>query len=44
MKNLYVDDCVKSLPSCDEAIKHVDDLRKLMFKAGFNLKKWISND
>ena len=44
MKNFYVDDCLKSLPSCGEAIKHVDDSCKLMFKAGFNLTKWISND
>ena len=44
MKNFYVDDYLKSFPSCGEAIKHVDDLRKLMFKAGFNLTKWISND
>ena len=39
MKNFSVDDCLKSLTSCGEAIKHVDDLRKFMFKAGFNLTK-----
>ena len=44
LRNFYVDDCLKSLPSSNEAVTHVDDLRRLMFKGGFNLTKWISND
>ena len=44
LKNFYVDDCLKSLPSSHEAIKHVCDLRNLMNKGGFNLTKWVSND
>jgi len=44
MENFYVDVCLKSLPSCDEVTKHVDDQCKFMFRAGFNLTKWISND
>ena len=44
MKNFYVDDCLKSLPSSSVAIKHVDDLRNLMMRGGFNLTKWVSSD
>ena len=44
LKNFYVDDCLKSLPSSSEAVRHVDNLRELMSKGGFNLTKWISND
>lgn len=38
------DDCLKSLPTSSEAVWHVDNLRKLMLRGGFNLTKWISND
>ena len=44
MKNFYVDDCLKSLPSATVAVKLVEDLRLLMLKGGFNLTKWISNN
>ncbi|XP_073231681.1 uncharacterized protein [Porites lutea] len=44
LKNFHVDDCLKSLPSSHEAIKHVCDLRNLMNNGGFNLTKWVSND
>ena len=44
LKNFYVDDCLKSLPSSHEAIKHVCDLCNLMNKGGFNLTEWVSND
>ena len=44
LKNFYVDDCLKSLPSAAVAIKHVEELRRLMLRGGFNLTKWISND
>ena len=44
LKNFYVDDCLKSLPSATVAIKHVEELRRLMLRGGFNLTKWISND
>ena len=39
LKNFYVDDCLKSLPSSHESIKHVCDLRNLMNNGGFNLTK-----
>ena len=44
LQNFYVDDCLKSLPSSGEAAWHVDNLRKIMSRRGFNLTKWISND
>ena len=44
LKNCYVHDCLKSLPSSSEAVWHVDNLRELMSRGGFNLTKWISND
>ena len=44
LKNFYVDDCLKSLPSSSEAVRHVGNLRELMSRGGFNLTKWISND
>ena len=34
LKNFYVNDCLKFLPSSHEAIKHVRVLRSLMNKGG----------
>ena len=42
-RNFYVDDCLKSVPGEEEAIRLTDDLRKLLGKGGFNLTKWVSN-
>ena len=44
LKNFYVDDCLKSLPSSDHAITHAKDLSNLMNSGGFKLGKWLSND
>ena len=41
--NFYVDDCLKALPSVEEASQHASDLRSLLSKGGFRLTKWISN-
>ena len=41
--NFYVDDCLKSLPSEQEAVQMVRDLTALCKKGGFMLSKWISN-
>jgi len=41
--NFYVDDCLKSVKSRDEAIDLVNELRKLLRRGGFNLTKWICN-
>nr|XP_057933833.1 uncharacterized protein LOC131132323 [Doryrhamphus excisus] len=41
--NFYVDDCLKSMASEEEAVQMVKDLTALCQKGGFNLSKWISN-
>ena len=41
--NFYVDDCLKALPSVEEALQHASVLRSLLSKGGFRLTKWISN-
>lgn len=38
-----MDDLLKSLPSEEEAIIMVQDLRAICKRGGFNLTKWISN-
>ncbi|KAI7814202.1 hypothetical protein IRJ41_010024 [Triplophysa rosa] len=40
----YVDDCLKSVSSEEEAIAMVKDLSDLCQRGGFCLTKWISND
>ena len=41
---MSVDDCLKSLPSVQDAIAHVGDLHSLLQRRGFRLMKWISSD
>ncbi len=41
--NFYVDDFLKSVKSCEEAIEMHGKLKVLMSLGGFNLTKWISN-
>ncbi len=42
-KNFYMDDCLKSLPSEEEAIQMAKDLPPLGHKGGFHLTQWVSN-
>ena len=42
-ENFYVDDCLRSVASEDEAIRLVDQLSLLLKKGGFRLTKWMSN-
>ena len=42
-RNCYVDDCLKSVKSDEDAIRHVRDLTELLKKGGFRLTKWLSN-
>ncbi len=42
-KNLYMDDCLKSLPSEEESIQMAKDLPPLFHKGGFHLTQWVSN-
>ena len=44
LKNLFVDDSLKSLTSRNESIKYECDLPNLMSTADVNLTKWVSND
>ena len=44
LKNLFVDDSLKSLPFSNELTKYDCDLRNLMSTEDVNLTKWISND
>ncbi len=42
-ENFYVDDCIKSVASEEEAVSLVQDLSNLCQQGGFTLAKWISN-
>ena len=42
-KNFYVDDCLKSVDSVEEAIRLYKDLKDLCARGGFGLTKWTSN-
>ncbi|KAK3747784.1 hypothetical protein QZH41_013322, partial [Actinostola sp. cb2023] len=42
-RNFYVDDCLKSVDGEQEAIRLVDELRRLLALGGFRLTKWVSN-
>ena len=43
-RNFYVDDCLASLPSITVANRFVEQLRDVLQKGGFRLRKWISNE
>ena len=43
-RSFYVNDCLRSVDSHQEAIALVKDLRGLLARGGFNLTKWNSND
>ena len=43
LHNFYVDDCLKSVPTEDQAVEVVGDLKALCAKGGFQLTKWISS-
>ena len=43
LHNFYMDDCLKSVESVDEAVKLQMELRSLLKRGGFNLRKWTSN-
>ena len=42
-KNFYVDDCLKSVQSEQDAVRLTGQLRDLLAKGGFHLTKWLSN-
>lgn len=41
--NFYVDDCLKSMPTEEDALSLVVDLGDICAKGGFQLIKWTSN-
>lgn len=43
LNNLYVDDCLSSLPSDEHAVTLAKDVRTLCLSGGFRLTKWTSN-
>ena len=43
-KNFYVDDCLKSVPTVDEAINLPREQTALLAIGGFHLTKWMSNN
>ena len=43
LRNVYVDDCLKSVKSTEDAVDLITKLTVLCKKGGFNLTKWISN-
>ena len=42
-RNFYVDDCLKSVESEQDAIHLAGELSQLLMKGGFRLTKWLSN-
>ena len=43
MRNFYMDDFVKSVPSAEQAIEICKLLRAMLAKGGFQFTKWVSN-
>ena len=43
MRNFYMDDFVKSVPSAEQAIEIYNMLRAMLARGGFHLTKWISD-
>lgn len=39
----YVDNCLQSLPSAQEARQLLDKIRKLLATGGFDIRQWASN-
>jgi hypothetical protein len=43
LRNFYVDDCLKSVTTEQEAVDLVRELKPLLAQGGFNLTKWTTN-
>ena len=43
-ENFYMDDFYLSTDTISEAIQHMEDLRFVLLKGGFNLTKWVSTN
>lgn len=42
-QNFYVDDCLKSVSSVEQAVQLYKNLKEMCSKGGFHLNKWLSN-
>jgi len=42
-RDFYVDDCMSGAPDVETALKTQDQLRELMRRGGFDIRKWSSN-
>ncbi|KAJ8034141.1 hypothetical protein HOLleu_20860 [Holothuria leucospilota] len=42
-ESFYVDDCLKSVQTKEQAVALVKELRELLHRGGFRLTKWVSN-
>ncbi|XP_030609039.1 uncharacterized protein LOC115796760 [Archocentrus centrarchus] len=42
-KGFYVDNCLQSVPSTQEAIQLINNLRDLLQSGGFEIRQWASN-
>ena len=42
LRNFYVDNCLKSLPTDEDALLHSKELTTLLMKGGFHLTKWVN--
>ena len=43
-QSMYVDDCLKSVPSKSEALQVISETKQVLKSGGFNLTKFIAND
>lgn len=43
LKSFYVDNCLQSLPTTDEAKQLIDKMRALLSAGGFEIRQWASN-
>lgn len=44
LRAFYVDNCLQSFPSSVEAKTLLDKLRTTLFRGGFEIRQWVSND
>ena len=44
LRNMYVDDCLKSVKTGDQAVSLVRDIQAVLKGGGFHISKWVSNN
>lgn len=43
LNNFYVDDCLKSIATAEDAVQLIHGLTSLCKRGGFHLQKWVTN-